>query len=404
MAADEKPKDSPDDDTPHICIIAGEPSGDHMGNGLMAALIKSTAGNIRFSGIGGDEMIAVGASHGFRSFFPMKELSIGGIVEIIPHIPRALRRINETAARVKTLNPDVVVTIDSPAFAFRVGKKLKGAGPKLVHYVAPSVWAWRPRRARMIAGFLDHLLMIFPFEEPYFTRWGLPSTFVGNPIAELDLDKGDGQGFRRKHGIAQKQPLLCVLPGSRQEEVDRHLPIFAEVVRILHMQIPDIRVVVPTVKAVEQSVLSGTSSWTVPVTITTGLDAKRDAFAASDAALAASGTVTSELAIAGVPMVIAYRLSWLTALIIRLMIKIKHVSIINLALGREVCPEFLQSRCRADLIADALIRLFRDSDVRDKQIRDLREAAQTFRCGEESSSERAAEIILRLVAEKRSAV
>jgi lipid-A-disaccharide synthase len=388
-------------DTPHICLIAGEPSGDHMGAGLMSALIKQSSGQIIFSGIGGEEMSAAGAAQGFESFFPMKELSIGGIFEIVPHIPHILCRINETVRRVKSTKPDVVVTIDSPAFAFRVAKKLKGGVAALVHYVAPSVWAWRPRRAKMIAGFLDHLLMIFPFEAPYFTKWGLNCTFVGCPIAEMGLDQGDGPGFREAHGITGTQPLLCVLPGSRQGEIKRLLPIFGDVLNRLIGTFPDLAVVVPTVATVADQVREATKTWPVPVIVTEGMAAKRDAFAASNTALAASGTVTSELAIAGVPMVIAYRMAPLSALVIRLMLKIKYVSVINLALGREVAPEFLQENCTAENVAGALIRLFRDPDIRGRQIESLNEVRKTFSSGGVASSERAAQVILELIENKR---
>lgn len=391
-------------DGSHIYLIAGEPSGDHMGAGLMAALIERTGGKVRFSGIGGVEMTATGASQGFESFFPMEELSIGGIFEVVPHIPHVLRRVRETVRAIQALKPDLVVTIDSPAFAFRVAKKLKGGNAVLVHYVAPSVWAWRPRRARMIAGFLDHLLMIFPFEAPYFTKWGLACTFVGTPVAEMNFDRGDSAGFRVAHGIGSSQPLLCVLPGSRRDEVNRLLPIFGEVLTRLKAKIPDLAVVLPTVAPVADSVSAATASWPIPVTVTEGLASKRDAFAASDVALAASGTVTSELAMAGVPMVITYRLALLSALVIRLMIKIKYVSVINLALGREIAPEFLQGKCRADLITEALLPLFLDPDARRHQTEGLAEVAEIFRGGDKTSSQRAAQVILRLVADKHGAV
>jgi lipid-A-disaccharide synthase len=387
---------------PHICLLAGEHSGDHMGAGLMAELIARTGGRIRFSGIGGGEMTAAGGANGFESFFPMEELSIGGIFEIVPHIPRVLRRIEETARRVRALKPDIVISIDSPAFAFRVGKKLKGAGIKQVHYVAPTVWAWRPRRARMIAGFLDHLLMIFPFEAPYFEKWGLASTFVGHPVAEMGFDSGDGPAFRKAHGIAPEQPLLCVMPGSRHSEVDRLLPVFGEALGRLKVEIPDLAVVVPTVATVSQKVRDATGSWPVPVILTEGMDDKRDAFAASDAALVASGTATYELACAGVPMVIAYRMTPLSFLIIRMMIKIKYASVVNIALGREVAPEFIQGACQPGPLADAVLRLFKDPDLRAAQQRDLAEVARAFGQGDEPSSRRAGRVILDLLEKARA--
>jgi len=389
-------------DVPHICLLAGEHSGDHMGAGLMAELIARSGGKVRFSGIGGGEMIAVGAGHGFESFFPMEELSIGGIFEIAPHIPRVLRRINETARNVRALRPDIVISIDSPAFAFRVGKKLKGAGPALVHYVAPTVWAWRPRRARMIAGFLDHLLMIFPFEAPNFTKWGLDATFIGHPVAEMGFDRSDGPSFRTRHGIGETQPLLCVLPGSRHSEADRLLPVFGEVLGLLKAEIPDLAVVLPTVTTVADKVREAAARWPLPVTITEGIEDKRDAFAASDAALAASGTVTYELAMAGVPMVIAYRMAFMSYVVIRLMVKIAYASVINIVLGREVAPEFIQGKCKAKNIADALKTLFQYPEIHRAQVRDLAEVAQALGLGQAPSSQRAADIIMEIIAKRRA--
>ncbi len=387
---------------PHICLLAGEHSGDHMGAGLMAELIKRTGGNIRFSGIGGGEMIAAGEAYGFDSFFPMEELSIGGIFEIIPHIPRVLRRINETARRVRELFPDMVISIDSPAFAFRVGKKLKGSGPALVHYVAPTVWAWRPRRARMIADFLDHLLMIFPFEAPYFTKWGLDATFIGHPVVEMGFDRGDGPDFRARHGIGETQPLLCVLPGSRHSEVDRLLPVFGEVLERLMEEIPDLAVIVPTVTTVAQKVREAAARWPGSVIVTEGIEEKRGVFAASNAALAASGTVTYELAVAGVPMVIAYRMATMSYLVIKSMVKISYASVVNIVLGREVAPEFIQGNCEAVGITSALSRLFRDPQARSAQQRDLAEVALAFGLGQVPSSQRAADIVMEIITKRRA--
>lgn len=402
MSADRLPDREENSAIPHVCLLAGEHSGDHMGAGLMSELIARTDGRIRFSGIGGGEMTATGAQCGFESFFPMEELSIGGIFEIAPHIPRVLRRIEETARKVRALKPDIVVTIDSPAFAFRVGKKLKGAGITQVHYVAPTVWAWRPRRARMIAGFLDHLLMIFPFEAPYFEKWGLKSTFVGHPVTEMGFDSGDGPGFRQSHGIAEDQPLLTVLPGSRHSEVSRLLPVFGDALKRLKDKIPDLAVAVPTVATVADEVRAAVQDWPGPVVVTQGMEDKRNAFAASDAALATSGTVTYELACAGVPMVIAYRLSAPSFLIIRMMIKIKYASVVNIVLGREVAPEFIQGACRAPALADAVGRLLQDKDARDAQRRDLAEVARALGLGGPPSSSRVADVIMELLAERRA--
>lgn len=378
----------------HVCLIAGEHSGDHMGAQMMRSLKARFGARIRFSGIGGAEMMAEGAAHGFESFFPMEELSIAGIFEIVPHIPRVLRRIRETAAQVRALRPDVVLTIDSPAFAFRVGRKLKGSGIPHVHYVAPTVWAWRPRRARMIAGFLDHLLTIFPFEEPYFSRWGLSSTFVGHPTSDMGLDTGDRAGFRAAHGIASDQPVLCVLPGSRHSEISALLPIFGEVVARLGQRFPDLAVVVPTVSTVAARVREAVAHWPVPVVVTEIIADKRDAFAAADLALAASGTVTYELAMAEVPMVIAYRISAASAAVIRRMIKVKYASVVNIVLGHQVAPECLQENCGPGILVREVGRLLADADARMDQKVELAKVAVALGRGGPPASEAAADALV----------
>lgn len=388
----------------HVCLIAGEHSGDHMGALMMQSLKARFGDRVRFSGIGGSEMIAEGAAQGFASFFPMEELAIAGIFEIVPHIPRVLRRVRETADRVRALRPDVLVTIDSPAFAFRVGRKLKGSGIPHVHYVAPTVWAWRPRRARMIAGFLDHLLTIFPFEEPYFSRWGLASTFVGHPTADMKLDTGDGARFRATHGIAPDAKVLCVLPGSRRSEVAKLLPVFGETVARLGQRFPDLAVVVPTVSTVAATVREAVSTWPVPVVVTDGVEAKRDAFAASDLALAASGTVTYELAMAGVPMVIAYRMAAASAAVIRMMVKVKYASVVNIVLGRQVAPEFLQENCGPGILVREVGRLLADPEARARQKADLAEVARALGRGGPPVSEAAADAVVAVIRKHRGAL
>ena len=388
----------------HVCLIAGEHSGDHMGAQMMRALKRRLGDGVRFSGIGGAEMTAEGADRGFASFFPMAELAIGGIFEILPHVPRVLRRVRETAARVRALRPDVVLTIDSPAFAFRVGRKLKGAGIPHVHYVAPSVWAWRPGRARMIAGFLDHLLTIFPFEEPYFAKWGLASTFVGHPAADMGFEKGDGARFRAAHGLTADQPLLCVLPGSRRAEVAKLLPIYGEVVARLGGRFRDLAVVVPTVDTVAAMVHEAVTAWAVPVIVTEGQESRRDAFAASDLALAASGTVTYELAMAEVPMVIAYRMSAASAAVIRRMIRVSHASVVNIVLGRPVAPECLQENCTPGVLVREVGALLGDAEARARQKADLTRVADLLGRGEPSVSDAAADALLGVLAKRHAAL
>jgi lipid-A-disaccharide synthase len=249
----------------------------------------------------------------------------------------------------------------------------------------------------MVAGFLSHLLTIFPFENPYFEKWGLPCTFVGHPTAEMGFERGDGAGFRDRYGLDAEQPLLCVLPGSRRAEVRRHLPVFKGTVRRLKARFPDLAVTVPTVATVRDEVASAVAAWPAPAVVTEGLSDKRDAFAAADLALAASGTVTYELAMAAVPMVITYRMSPLTVAVIRSMIRTKYVSVVNIVLGREVAPEFVQEDCAPHRLVPALAALLSDEGSRRRQREDLDRVARALGRGGPPSSETAAGVILSVV-------
>lgn len=375
---------------PLIYLVAGEPSGDLLGGRLMAALKAATGGHVRFSGVGGQAMVA----EGLISQFPLSDLAVMGIIEVLPHAPRIFRRVRETVEAVKSLRPDAVVTIDAPAFAFRVGKKLKGAGIPLIHYVAPSVWAWRPRRARMIARFLDHLLVFLPFEPPYFTREGLAATFVGHPAVEAP--KGDGAAFRARHGIPATAPVLVMLPGSRRGEVKRLLPVFCETLTALAERYPDLRVVVPTVPNVETDVRSGLADFPTPVVVV-GAAEKYDAFAAADLSLAASGTVVLELAVAGVPTVMAYRVAPLSAWVAKRMVKVRYATLVNLVLNRDVVPEMIQERCTPGLLATVLMKLLESEEARSLQRAAFAEVVCALTPEGAWPSERAADVVLKIV-------
>ena len=376
-----------------IFLIVGEPSGDQLGAHIMAAIVRQAAlkgQTVEFSGLGGEAM----AEQGLQSLFPISDLAIFGLVEVIPHAPRIFRRVRETVAAIRAFKPDVVLSIDVPAFAFRVLKQVKHDGAPLVHCVAPTVWAWRPGRAKMIAGFLDHLLALLPFEPPYFERVGLPTTFIGHPIVEGGLDAADGAGFRARHGIGPDDDLLCVLPGSRRSEVARLLPIFGETLRLLAVRLPKLRVVVPTVAHVADSVRAAVAAWPVPAVVVTGNAEKFAAFKASKAALAASGTVVLELAVAGCPTVMAYQVSGLTAWIVRRMVKVQHASLPNLILGRELLPEFLQERCNPEALSAAVSHLLLDEGARRAQIEGGAEVARRLGAGGAPPSDIAAKVVL----------
>lgn len=383
---------------PLIFLVAGEPSGDMLGARLMAALkaMSQTSGGEgpRFAGVGGERMIA----EGLESLFPMRELSVMGYLEVVPKIPRILKRVADTVAAARALAPAAVVTIDSPDFCLRVQKRLAGGGWRRIHYVAPQVWAHRPGRAATIAGYLDHLLALLPFEPPYFETVGLPCTFVGHAVVEDGAASGDGARFRAAHGIAADAPLLCVLPGSRSGEVRRHLPVIRDSLTALAARLPGLRAVLPTIGPVAAEVGAAVADWPVAPLVLSDRAAKYDAFAAADAGLAVSGTVTLELAVAGVPMVVIYRANPLTMWAARRLVRVEHICLVNLVLERGVVPELLQEACRPDDICAALDALLHDRATRDAQIGALREAAALVAPDGPSPSDRAAAVILREIA------
>lgn len=379
---------------PKIMLVAGEASGDQLGGRLMAAIKRQEPG-ARFIGVGGPRM----EGEGLQSLFPMNEMSVMGLTEVIPHIPHLLKRIAQTADFAKSEKPDAVVTIDAPDFSFRVGKKLKGKGIPLIHYVAPSVWAWREGRAKKIAGFLDHLLALLPFEPPYFEKEGLPTTFIGHSAVEERHD-GNGDRFRANHGLDPNKRLLAVLPGSRNSEVKRLLPVFRQVIEAIARKYPDARIVVPTVSKVADTVTEEMKSWPLaPIVVATDQE-RHDAFAAADCALAASGTVSLELAISGVPHVIAYQVNAITGWIAKRLIKIDTVTIVNLVLGRKLIPEFLQENCKAKNIIPVLDALLGDNPTREQQKSGFDEACRMLGFGDRAPSEKAAEQILDIIAKK----
>ncbi len=375
---------------PLIFLVAGEPSGDQLGARLIMALRKAWRDRVRFVGVGGESM----AEQGLQSLFPMGELSIMGFFEVAPRIPRLLGRIRQTVSAVRETRPDALVTIDTPAFSFRVAERLRDAGLPLIHYVAPQVWAYRPERAAKIARFLDHVMVLLPFEPPYFESVGLPCSFVGHPVVEEGADGGDGNAFRAQNGLQSETPLLCALPGSRRNEISRLLPVFGETVGLLARRFPSLHVVVPTVSTVAETVSSVVSRWAVPATVVVGRHARYDAFNAATTAIAASGTVGLELAIAGVPMVITYKANPMTAFAARRMLRVPHVSLVNLILERQVVPELLQERCRPDVLCEALAPLFADDTARSRQIESTAMISARIGSGVTIPSQRAAEVVI----------
>jgi lipid-A-disaccharide synthase len=380
---------------PLIFIIAGEPSGDALGGALMAALKQRTGGAIRFAGIGGERM----AEEGLRSLVPLHELAIMGIAEVLPRARQILRRVRETADTAAALQPAAIVTIDSSGFTWRVAENLRrrGARVTLIHYVAPMVWAWRKAKARKLARWYDHLMALLPFEPAYFREVGLSCSYVGHPVLESGAERGDGAAFRRRHGIAVDARVLCLLPGSRRGEVNRLLPIYRQTVIELRQRHPQLAIVLPTIDLVADAVGAATRAWPVPVTIVRGLAEKYAAFAASDLALAASGTVALELAMAGLPAVIAYKMNPITGFLARRIVKTRFVNLVNVILDRLVVPELLLEECTADRLSLALDALLNDEAARAKQIAGYRESLARLGQGGLAPSLRAADDVLAIM-------
>jgi lipid-A-disaccharide synthase len=384
---------------PFIFIVTGEPSGDALGAALIAALRTRAGPGLRVAGIGGERM----REQGLDSLVPLSDLAVAGITEVLPRAPLILRRVRETVAAIQAQRPDAVVTIDSSGFSWRVAHALRRRGERLplIHYVAPMVWAWRASRASRMARWYDHLLALLPFEPPYFERVGLACTHVGHPVTAGGADKGDAARFRAAHRIAADTLVLSVLPGSRRGEVRRLLPVFGDTLRLLEKAIGPFRVALPTVENVADTVAAGVRAWPGEPILLRGDAAKYDAFAASRAALAASGTVALELAMARLPMTIAYRLNPVTEALLDRVLKVRQVNLINLILGRVLVAEHLRGDCIPQRLAAALIELIRDERVRAAHLEGYDTAMRLLGAGDASPSLKAADTILEIIAARR---
>lgn len=377
-----------------IYLIAGEASGDRLGAGLMQAL-KQKAPELRFCGIGGPRMQA----EGMDSLFPMEELAVMGLAEVLPRIPALRRRIHQTAADIAARKPDMLVTIDAPDFSFRVTRRVHEemgmTRPECIHYVAPSVWAWRPGRAKKLAMLYDHLLCLLPFEPPYFEREGLHATFVGHPVTVQGWDTGDGAAFRARRKIGPDAPLLGMLPGSRQGELARLLPVYAETVRRLRREFPALELVVPALPQWRDYLMLATRSWRVPVHLVMEEEEKKDAYAALDAALVKSGTGALELAAAGVPHAVAYRTNPLTAALVRRLLKVDTVTLVNLVAGEKLVPEYLQQACEPEKLRAVAAELLHGGAAAQQQREGFERVLQKLKgSGIGDPSQQAAEVVL----------
>lgn len=381
-------------------MVAGEPSGDLLGSILMRAL-KKVFPQARFEGVGGPLM----CQEGLHPLFSMEELTVIGILEVLPKAFKVLKRVKEVAEYVVHTKPTALITIDAPAFSFRVGRTLrrleKNRDSKVIHihYGAPTVWAWRPKRAQKISKFLTHLLTLFSFEPPYFLKEGLSTSFVGHPILEGGYENRDTLEFRKHHHIPEDLPLICLLPGSRRGEVEKHLPIFLQTLRILSHGGKRFGVLLPTFAFLRPLIQSFLEKYPEKETfwVVEGEDFKKDAFASAQVALAASGTVALELAVAGTPMIITYKTSWLTAFIVRRMIQIPFVSMPNILLNKPVVPEFLQEACNPKILSKALKELLNNKALQEEQRRSFKKVRGLLSPHKTSSlvkpSEKAATVI-----------
>ena len=350
-----------------VFLVAGEPSGDRLGGALMEGL-KTLIPDVEFDGVGGPLM----ETQGLTSRFPMSELSVMGLVEVLPKFFHLKRRISETAQAVLDTKPDVLITIDSPDFSLRVAKIVKAASnTRTVHYVAPSVWAWRPGRADKMAKVIDHVLALLPFEPPYMERAGMECDFVGHPVASEPVATRDEiTAFRSRFGLGDA-PILLALPGSRRGEIERLAESFGGALRLFAKDHPGYRVVIPTVGATTDLVKELVTDWPGdPVVLDPrhedadqALANKRSAFGAASLALAASGTVSLELAAQNTPMVIAYKLNWLTQKMAERMVKLDTVTLVNLVSDTRAVPECLLDDCRPEKISQALHNVINAPDA-----------------------------------------
>ena len=374
-----------------IFLIATEESGDRLGAGLMKVVRQRLGDAVDFMGVGGRAMTREGLS----PMFAIEELSIIGFAAVLAQLPKIMRLIRQTADAVIATSPDILVIIDSPDFTHRVARRVRsrdGAIP-IVDYVSPTVWAWRPGRARAMLRYVDHVLALLPFEpDEYRKLHGPPCSYVGHPLTEqlTSLRPNVEERARRE----AEPPVLLVLPGSRRSEIRHHLEVFGRALGRLQSEGVRFDLVLPTMPHLADSVREGVSNWPVGLKIVVGEQEKRAAFRTARAALAKSGTVTLELALSGVPMVTAYRVGATEAFILRRAIRVSSVILANLVLGGEIVPEFLQENCTPDNLARSLKPLLSDTPERNKQVDAFATLDAIMSTGREPPSVRAADIVL----------
>ena len=381
-----------------IFLIATEESGDRLGAHLMKVLRQRLGGAVRFEGVGGQSM----TREGLTSLFPIEELSIIGLAAVLKQLPKVLRLIRETVGAVMRAHPDILVIIDSPDFTHRVARRVRARDPTIpiIDYVSPSVWAWRPGRARAMRAYIDHVLALLPFEaEEYRRLRGPPCSYVGHPLTEQLATLRPGAEEQKRRNEAP--PVLLVLPGSRRSEIRHHMAVFGETLGRLHAGGIAFELILPTMPHLLEVIQQGVKSWKIAPRIVVGEQEKRAAFRIANAALAKSGTVTLELALAGVPMVTAYRTGALEAWILLRAISVKSVILANLVVGENVVPEFIQQDCTPEKLVPALREILGDSPLRRRQVEAFARIDTIMSTGNQPPGVRAADIVLATLRKSR---
>jgi lipid-A-disaccharide synthase len=378
-----------------VMLVAAEASGDERGAGLARALRRRLGQGVRFVGVGGARM----AAEGVESPFDIAELSVLGLVEGLKAYPRVVRRADQTADLARQEKPNVAVLIDSWGFTLRVAQRLRRLDPQLplVKYVAPQVWASRPKRAKTLAGAFDLLLSIHAFDAPWFEAEGLTVSFVGNSALALDFSAAQPERVRAGIGVGPGAPILLVLPGSRPSEIERVLPPFGEAVDLLKAERPELQVVVPAAPTVAKLVKVRVARWSHRAHVVEGEEAKLDAMKAATVALACSGTVTTQLALAGAPMVVGYRVAPLTYVILKRIVTTRYATLFNIAANAEIAPELIQDACNGPALAAEVARRLDDANLRRAQVQAQYAALDLMGRGGPDPDEAAADAVLKVL-------
>ena len=380
-----------------IFIIAGEDSGDKLGSGIMDSLIEAVDGSLNFVGVGGNGM----TSRGLQSLFPMSELSVMGFVEIASQYSKLKKRINQTVSSILDEKPDILLTIDAPEFCFRVAKKIKliNKNIPIAHYVAPTVWAWRPNRAKKISNFIDHVLALFPFEPSYFHDVGVTCDFVGHPVVSENLaDEESITEFKKEYAITDEPIILC-LPGSRKSEIDRLMKVFGKALDQFSNNFPNARFILPSTPSVYEyskiylEYMPKDIVFLTPekIGVERYLKFKKASFKISHLALAASGTVSLELAANNTPMVIGYDMNFLSRQMIGFMLKTDTVNLVNLITGNRNIPECIGSDFKSEKLFLEMVRVYSNSR---NQIKDFELAMELLGISDEPPNVKAANSLL----------